>query len=194
MIARISGTVLAWKPPVLLLEVGSIAVEVHVASADWSEPEPGSSQSLHIHMVIRDDAWLLYGFVSEEHRRMFRMLIKLNTIGPAKALAILSHLGLAELCHAIRSGDHHRLSVLPGIGKRIAERLVLDLRERVSDFRLPGGATPIDSASLEDAANALKSLGYSGRDARRAVEQVYANGLDSGELVRRALQELGGGG
>lgn len=192
MLAKINGTVMGWDSPMLLLEVGPLTVEVQVALADWSVPEIGSQQTLHIHMVIRDDAWLLYGFVTEDHRRMFRMLIKLDTIGPAKALAMLSHMSLAEFCGTIRAEDDKKLSSLPGIGQRIAKKIVLDLRERLDDFAVAGddGAV-IDGASQVDAIEALKSLGYSARDARDALQQVYKSGLDTGELVKLALQELG---
>lgn len=192
MLGHIRGKVLAWDAPELLLDVGGMGFDIRVATADWDVPELGSEQTLHTHLVIRDDAWVLYGFASQQHRLMFRLLIKMSKIGPATALGMMCHMSLAEMCTALRNSDIARLTSVPGIGKRSAERLVIEMKDKLAHFE-DSATTPVAyQHAVRDACSALESLGYGVREAQRAVAEVSAEGGSSEELVQRVLQRAGG--
>ena len=165
MIGRLRGVVIEKQPPEVLLEVGGVGYEVHMPmSCFYDLPEIGKEAVIHTHFVVREDAQLLYGFNHKQERALFRELIKTNGVGPKLALAILSGMTTDDLAVAVASEDIKRLSAVPGIGKKTAERLVLELRGKLatgSNLTAPGGlafaATPAEKG---DIVNALLALGY----------------------------------
>ncbi len=195
MIGRLRGTLLEKRPPVLLVDAGGVGYEVEAPmTVFYALPEPGEEITLHTHMVVREDAQLLYGFSERFERELFRSLLRVNGVGPKMALAILSGIEATRLVACIREQDSSALVKIPGVGRKTAERLVLDMSDRLD--RLEGvpatGATaaPVAAGAAGDAMAALESLGYRSRDAERALAGVDAQGLSSEELIRRALQSL----
>ena len=187
MISRISGILIEKSPPTLVVEVGGMAYEIEVPmSTIYDLPNIGEGVTLHTHLLVREDAHLLYGFGKPEEKIAFRQLLKVNGIGAKIALAILSALSLDELRGLVASEDAARLTKVPGIGRKTAERLILELRDKLSH---PDGS--VESAPkpslVEDAISALVSLGYSERDARTSVSKVE-DGLTLPEIIRQTLQ------
>ncbi|MCP9760772.1 Holliday junction branch migration protein RuvA [Aquitalea sp. S1-19] len=194
MIGRLSGTLIEKLPPQIVLDVGGVGYEVDVPMNTYYQlPALGQTATLYTHLVIREDAHLLFGFASKEERQTFRQLIKVSGIGAKIALAILSGMTADELALAIAGEDVKRLSAVPGIGKKTAERLVLELRGKLMTGSLvatPGGlplAMMADDRS--DIIGALLALGYNEKEAAAAIKGMPA---DSGvsEGVRYALKNL----
>jgi len=190
MIGRLHGRLLAKHPPQVLVDVGGIAYEVNVPmSTFYHLPATGAEVTLHTHLVVREDAHLLYGFGSFEERSAFRELIKISGVGARTALAVLSGLSVADLAQAVALQESGRLVKVPGIGKKTAERLLLELKGRLAE-PLPGvaGSTAAPSETA-DILHALVALGYSEKEAAATVK-----GLDSGlgvaEGIRAALKAL----
>lgn len=189
MIGRLTGILLAKQPPQVLLDVNGIGYEIDVPmSTFYNLPATGQSVSFYTHLVVREDAHLLYGFGSEDERHVFRRLIKVSGIGPKVALTILSGLSVGELAQAVASQDAARLVKIPGIGKKTAERLVLELRDKLAQSAVSvssgGRADP-----LGDALNALLALGYNEKEARWAMGQID-DGAGTSEAIRQALKLL----
>ena len=187
MISRISGILIEKSPPTLVVEVGGMAYEIEVPmSTIYDLPNIGEGVTLHTHLLVREDAHLLYGFGKPEEKIAFRQLLKVNGIGAKIALAILSALSLDELRGLVASEDAARLTKVPGIGRKTAERLILELRDKLSH---PDGlvASAPKPSLVEDAISALVSLGYSERDARTSVSKVE-DGLTLPEIIRQTLQ------
>lgn len=199
MIGRLRGILLEKQPPLLVLDVQGVGYEVEAPmSTFYKLPELQQEASLYTHLVVRDDAHLLYGFGSEAERRLFRALIKVNGVGPKLALAILSGIELQDFRRCVNEGDTARLVRLPGVGKKTAERLVIEMRDRLTDWEdkqplnldtPPGSPTIAPPANaVEDAISALVALGYKPQEAGRLVRAVASDGLGSEELIRKALQ------
>ncbi len=196
MIGRLTGKLVEKHPPALLLEVGGVGYELEAPmSTFYALPEPGERITLHTHLVVREDAHLLYGFASCEERQLFRSLIKVNGVGPKLALALLSGITVAEFARSVQEGDTARLVRLPGIGKKTAQRLIVEMRDRlVGDLPpMPSEGAPAAPPVLEDdprrdARSALESLGYKPQEAARLVESVATDGLSSEEIIRCALK------
>lgn len=198
MISRLRGLLLAKTPPLVLVEVGGIGYEVSVPMTTlYQLPEPGDEVILFTHHVVREDAQLLYGFVTTRDRELFRTLIKVNGVGPKMALAIMSGMDSMELLRCVRSNNVKALSQVPGIGKKTAERLVIELRDRLTEWEdastnhAGGGqlVSPVHDAAAE-AESALVALGYKPADAARMV-LAAANELPqagSEALIRLALR------
>src|SRR3982751_5854688 len=161
MIGRLSGVLLEKNPPQLLLDVQGVAYEVDVPmSTFYNLPNTGERVTLFTHLVVREDAHLLYGFASDSERRAFRQLLKVNGIGPRIALAVLSGLSVAELQQAVTLQESGRLTKIPGIGKKTAERLLLELKDKLGvAVTQTVGVNRLPPAS-SDILNALLSLGY----------------------------------
>ncbi|MEW6558770.1 MAG: Holliday junction branch migration protein RuvA [Pseudomonadota bacterium] len=187
MIGRLHGTLLDKTPPQILLDVGGVGYEVDVPmSTLYDLPAVGQSVTLLIHTVIREDAHLLYGFATAGERSTFRELLKISGIGPRIALAVLSGLSVAEIAQAVTQQDSARLTRVPGIGKKTAERLLLELKGKLG-ADLGGAATTVGSTS--DVLQALIALGYSEREAAAAVKALPEGcGVDDG--IRQALKSL----
>jgi len=192
MIGRISGILLEKKPPQILVEAGGIGYEIDVPMSTFFDlPACGEKVVLHTHFAVREDGHFLYGFATHEERAVFRQLIKISGIGARTALGVLSGLPVSELAQAVALQETGRLVKIPGIGKKTAERLLLELRGKFD--ALPGMAQPRPGAPAPnnrgDILNALLALGYSEREALAAMK-----GLDDdiavSEGIRLALRQL----
>jgi Holliday junction DNA helicase RuvA len=190
MIGRLSGILLEKNPPQLLLDVQGVAYEVDVPmSTFYNLPATGEKVTLFTHLVVREDAHLLYGFGSDNERRAFRQLVKISGIGARIALAVLSGLSVAELAQAVTLQESGRLTKIPGIGKKTAERLLLELKDKLgADLTTAVGIHRAPPAS-SDILHALLALGYSDREAVAAVKQL-PEGLAVGDGIRQALKLL----
>lgn len=189
MIGRLSGKLLAKRPPTLLVDVGGVGYEVEAPMSTIFElPSIGAQITLLTHLVVRDDAHLLFGFGTEPERDAFRQLIRISGVGARIALAVLSGMSVDELGRAVSTQDATRLTRVPGIGKKTAERLLLELKGR---FAAPLGADGVaaPAAALADVAHALVALGYSERDADAASRKLSPD-VDVSDGIRQALKSL----
>lgn len=197
MIGRLRGTLLEARPPWLLVEASGVGYEVEAPmTVFYQQPVPGQEIILHTHLVVREDAQLLYGFADRFERELFRALIRVNGVGPKMGLAILSGIEAARLVRCIEEQDTTSLVRVPGIGKKTAERLVIEMRDRLGRLEgapvMPGQApasTPMADAR-QDAVAALEALGYRLRDAEQAVARIEDDSLDSASMIRQALKSL----
>jgi Holliday junction DNA helicase RuvA len=190
MIGRLSGTLVEKNPPQILLDVQGVAYEVDVPmSTFYNLPNLGERVTLVTHLVVREDAHLLFGFGSESERRAFRQLIKISGIGARTALSVLSGLSVAELAQAVTLQESGRLTRIPGIGKKTAERLLLELKDKlgaeVTSAIGVNRAPPVTA----DVLNALVALGYSDKEAVHAVKQL-PDGVAVADGIRQALKIL----
>jgi Holliday junction DNA helicase RuvA len=190
MIGRLTGILVEKNPPQLLLDVQGVGYEVDVPmSTFYNLPGTGERVVLFTHLVVREDAHLLFGFGSEPERRAFRQLVKISGIGARTALSVLSGLSVAELAQAVTMQDTGRLTKIPGIGKKTAERLLLELKDKLGvDLTTTVGvhrAAPV----MSDVLHALLSLGYSDKEAVAAVKKL-PEGLAVGDAIRQALKLL----
>ncbi|MBI2311896.1 MAG: Holliday junction branch migration protein RuvA [Betaproteobacteria bacterium] len=190
MIGRITGTLLEKHPPMVLVDVQGVAYEVDVPmSTFYNLPKTGERVTLHTHLVVREDAHLLFGFATDGERQAFRQLLKISGVGARTALAVLSGLSVADLQQAVASQDTGRLTKVPGIGKKTAERLLLELRDKLSAAAAAAsGGAPAASAG-GDVLNALLALGYNEREASWAIKQLDAS-LPVADGIRQALKLL----
>lgn len=192
MIGSLRGTVLErHEPTTVLLEVGGVGYLCGVTSTTWAELEPGTSAFLHVYHHIREDAELLYGFVESSEKRMFVDLIGAHGVGPAMAMAILSTYSPVALVSIIASGDTAALTVVPGVGKKTAERLMIELKTRFAgrETETGVGVSSVPSASA-DVREALLALGYSNDEVRDTMRQLGTAG-DTESMLRDALALLG---
>lgn len=195
MIGRISGVLLEKRPPQVLLEVHGVAYEIDVPMSTFYQlPTTGNQFTLHTHLIVREDAHLLFGFASENERTTFRQLLKVNGVGARIALAVLSGLSVAELQQAVAAQESGRLVRIPGIGKRTAERLLLELRDKLDVGARADEKSAPDSAAA-DVHNALIALGYNDREAAWAIKQLPVDqpDLPVTEGIRQALKLLSRG-
>jgi Holliday junction DNA helicase RuvA len=188
MIGRLTGILVEKIPPQITLDVQGVGYEVDVPmSTFYNLPAVGERVSLHIHMVVREDGQFLYGFAAENERSVFRQLLKISGVGARIALALLSGMSVTDLAHAVATQDAGRMVKIPGIGKKTAERLLLELRDK-----LPKSAATesIQTPSSDgDILNALLALGYSDKEARAALKLLPENaGVSDG--IRQALKLL----
>ena len=187
MIGRLEGVLRERRPPWLLVDAGGVGYELEAPMTTfYSLPSVGETVVLHTHLAARDDVLCLYGFARRVERDTFRRLLRVSGVGAKVALALLSGLDADALARCVRAGDAAGLARIPGIGKRTAEKLLFELRDR-----LPGaGGTAAEVAEepLAEAVAALSSLGFSANEAQRRVAAVDAAGLDSEGIVRAALR------
>jgi len=194
MIGRISGILIEKNPPSITVDVQGLGYEVDVPmSTFYNLPATGEKVSLHTHLIVREDGHFLYGFASQDERAAFRQLLKISGIGARTALAVLSGMSVTELAQAVTLQEAGRLTKVPGIGKKTAERLLLELRDRLPKTLAGGGAkvgageTAFDVAS--DIMNALLSLGYNEREALGATKGLAAD-VSVSDGIRQALKLL----
>jgi holliday junction DNA helicase RuvA len=191
MIGRLSGTLLEKNPPQILLDVGGVGYEIEVPmSTFYNLPGTGERVSLRTHLAIREDAHVLYGFASEDERMAFRQLLKISGIGARTALAVLSGLSVSELASAVALQESGRLTKIPGIGKKTAERLLLELRDKLAKA-LPGvasGSIVVNDAQ-SDIVHALLALGYNEKEAAAALKGLPAD-VSVSDGIRAALKLL----
>ncbi len=192
MIGSIAGVLTLKAPPHLQLEVGGIGYEIEAPmSTFYGLPAVGERTRLLTHLVVREDAHLLYGFATEGERALFRQLLKISGIGPRIALAILSGVSDAAFAHAVREQDAAALMRIPGVGRKTAERLIVEMRDRL-DASAPAGpsAAHLVSGAEAEAYSALVALGYKPQEATKLLKAVDTEGqkLTTEEMIRRALQ------
>ena len=186
MIGRLTGKLVAKHPPQILLDVGGVAYELDVPmSTFFNLPATGEAVTLHSHLLVREDAHILYGFATVEERTAFRQLIRISGVGARTALSVLSGLSVAELAQAVTLQDTARLTKVPGIGKKTAERLLLELKGKLAD----AGSSEAKGGAGGDVLNALLGLGYSEKEALNAVKGLPP-GLAVAEGIRAALKAL----
>ena len=190
MIGRLTGILLEKNPPQLLLDVQGVGYEVDVPmSTFYNLPGTGERITLWTHLVVREDAHLLFGFGSDNERRAFRQLLKITGVGARTALSVLSGLSVAELAQAVTMQETGRLTKIPGIGKKTAERLLLELKDKLgADLTAVVGVFKAPPAS-SDILHALLALGYSDKEAVAAVKRL-PEGLGVGDGIRQALKLL----
>ena len=194
MIGRITGVLIEKNPPLITIDVHGLGYEVDVPmSTFYNLPANGEKVTLYTHLVVREDAHLLYGFGNDSERAAFRQLLKISGIGPRMALAVLSGMSVTELAQAVTLQEAGRLTKVPGIGKKTAERLLLELRDRLPKTLASGGAkvgagdTAPDTSS--DVLNALLALGYNEREAVSAMKALTPETSVS-DGIRQALKML----
>jgi len=201
MIGRIRGYLVHKQAPVILVEAGGVGYELHVPMTTlFRLPELGSEVSLVTHFVVREDAQLLFGFIEEGDRSLFRELIKVSGVGPKLALTILSGMDAHSFARCVQRDDLSALIALPGVGKKTAERLLVEMRDKLKDGllraspgqdRADGAAATVSIDIVADAEGALISLGYKPQEASRMVTAVNDDSvMDSEELIRRALKSM----
>ncbi|MCU7959820.1 MAG: Holliday junction branch migration protein RuvA [gamma proteobacterium symbiont of Bathyaustriella thionipta] len=197
MIGRLTGKVIDRQPPMLLLDVGGVGYELQAPLSTFTHLDKADETVvLHTHLIVRDDAHLLFAFATLQERDMFRGLLKINGVGAKMALGILSGMTAEELCQCVNNGDIHSLTRLPGIGKKTAERLIVEMKDRIGKLLgdLPAASgQPASTGSrarepLAEAVEALIALGYKPADASRMVQAVNSDGLRSDEIIRLALK------
>ena len=190
MIGKVTGVLLEKNPPQIVIEAAGVGYEIEVPmSTFYNLPASGERVALLTHLVVREDAHLLYGFGTESERRAFRQLLKISGVGPRIALAVLSGMSVGELVEAIAAQDSGRLVKVPGIGKKTAERLLLELKGKLGSEALAGVAVNRDKPTASDVTNALLGLGYSDKEAQLAVKHL-PEGLSVSEGIRQALRSL----
>ncbi|HOW76511.1 MAG TPA: Holliday junction branch migration protein RuvA [Candidatus Competibacteraceae bacterium] len=197
MIGRLRG-LLVWKqPPYLLIDAHGVGYELEASLTTFQTlPETGAEVTLLTHLTVREDAHTLYGFANPAERSLFRHLIRVTGIGPRLALLILSGMSVELFSRCIRDGDSASLTRLPGVGKKTAERLIIEMRDRIGELdlrsatvRLPEGQmAPPAIHPVDDAISALVALGYKLPDASRMVQSLDTDGLTSEVIIRQALQ------
>ena len=188
MIGRLTGILLEKNPPQVLLDVHGVGYEVDVPmSTFYNLPGNGEKVTLLTHFIVREDGQFLYGFASESERYAFRQLIKISGVGGRMAPGLLSGLSVGDLAQAIARQESGRLTKIPGIGKKTAERLLLELKGKLADA-LPSAAFAVED-SQHDILNALLALGYNDREASAAMKQLPA-GLSTSDGIRQALKLL----
>ena len=190
MIGRLHGTLVEKNPPQLLLDVQGVAYEVDVPmSTFYNLPNLGDKVTLFTHLVVREDAHLLYGFGSDNERRAFRQLIKISGVGARTALSVLSGMSVTELAQTVTMQEPGRLTKIPGIGKKTAERLLLELKDKLGADLSTGIGVNRAAPATSDVLNALLSLGYSDKEALHAVKQL-PEGVTVTDGIKQALKLL----
>jgi Holliday junction DNA helicase RuvA len=188
MIGRLTGILVEKNPPQITLDVVGVGYEVDVPmSTFYHLPATGEKVTLHTHLAVREDAHQLFGFATEAERAAFRQLLKISGIGARTALAVLSGLSVAELAQAVAAQEVGRLMKIPGIGKKTAERLLLELRDRLKGVVAVAPAAA--QTASNDILNALLALGYNEREAQAALKALPA-GVSVSDGIRQALKSL----
>ncbi|TKB57613.1 Holliday junction branch migration protein RuvA [Ferrimonas aestuarii] len=206
MIGRLSGTLIEKQAPEVLIDCGGVGYEVQLPMTSFYQlPAEGEPCTLSIHFVVREDAQLLYGFASKQERALFRELIKTNGIGPKMALAILSGMSAEQFVQAVQRDDITSITKVPGVGKKTAERLVVEMRDRMNKFAATLATPSADAFALgnpventyitapdakEDAIAALEALGYKATVAKKTVDKVHSAGATSEQLIKDALKAM----
>jgi Holliday junction DNA helicase RuvA len=201
MIGRIAGELVEKTPPTILIDVAGVGYEVEVPLTTMTRlPSTGAQIVIYTHFVVREDAQLLYGFFDQQERQVFRSLIRVNGVGPKLALAILSGMDIGEFVTCIKSNDVQALVRLPGVGKKTAERLIIEMKDRLDEWGVgdvsEGGSATLSAtasarATLRDAETALIALGYKPQEAMRAITALKDTNLDVEGLIKEALKRMG---
>jgi Holliday junction DNA helicase RuvA len=206
MIGRIRGTVVEKQPPEILIDVAGVGYEIQIPMTSFYQlPDIGMEACVYTHFVVREDAQLLFGFADKNERAVFRELIKANGVGPKLALTILSGMSGQQFMHCVGNEDITALVKLPGVGKKTAERLVIEMRDRFKKLSLQQESTSTAGAdggqviqntfitsndAKEEALSALLALGYKAPQASKIINSVYVKEITSEELIREALRAM----
>ena len=199
MLGRLRGTLAEKQPPHILLDVNGVGYELEVPMTTlYQLPAAGENCTLYTHLVVREDAQLLYGFFNKQQRDFFRELIRLNGVGPKLALALMSSLEVNEMIACVQAEDIKRLMKVPGVGKKTAERLLVELKDRFKAWETSPSMgslvidMPVDAASdaKQDAISALESLGFKSQEASKAIAAIKDSDLTSEQLIRMALKGM----
>jgi len=210
VIGRLSGTIAEKSPPEILIECAGVGYEVTMPMTSiYALPELNELAIIYTHFVVREDAQLLYGFANKIERKLFRLLIKVNGVGPKLALAVLSAMSADQFVSCVRHDDVSGIVKIPGVGKKTAERLLIEMRDRLKDWQMSStpatDAMPVQLSAEQtfvnsindspynnkgDATNALISLGYKQVQADKAVKLVYTDGMSSEDIIRYALKSM----
>lgn len=195
MIGRLHGQLISKTPPQILIDCHGVGYEVEAPMTTiWALPELNQTVTLLTHLVVRDDAHLLFGFATEAERTLFRSLLKVSGIGAKVALSILSGIETDEFVRCVNAGDSQRLTALPGIGKKTAERLVVEMRDRVADLPnqtvIAGEPVAPTADAASDAVSGLVALGYKPAEASKLIHALDADNKTSEDLIREALKNL----
>ena len=204
MIGRLRGLLLEKIAPEILIECGGVGYEVTMPMTSiYALPELNQEAIVYIHFVVREDAQLLYGFANKIERRLFRLLIKVNGVGPKLGLAILSSMSADQFVSCVTHNDLTTIVKIPGVGKKTAERLLIEMRDRLKDWQSESNTSTSDISLIVahhdnavindekgDAINALISLGYTQGQADKAIRTVYQNNMKSEDIIRNALKSM----
>lgn len=200
MIGRLKGTLISNQPPELLVDVGGVGYEVQCPlSTVFALPAVGQEVTLITHLSVREDAHVLFGFATSKERVLFRALIKISGVGPKLALAILSGMETDRFLLSIQDQDPATLVKIPGVGKKTAERLIVEMKDKLSAIgsdgpllssSAPSGFGAIEQDAKQDAESALISLGYKPAQAQKAIEKVAVDGQTSEAIIRAALRQI----
>lgn len=192
MIGRITGKLIAKQPPLLLIDVMGVGYELEAPmSTFYKLPPVGETVSLLTHLTVREDAHLLFGFAMASEKGLFRDLIKISGVGPKLALSILSGVNVEDFWGMVRAGDTARLTKIPGVGKKTAERLVIEMRDKAGAAEstgIPGTALGATAGPLQEARAALTALGYKPAEIQRFTEAVYKDGMTTEQIIQEALK------
>ena len=200
MIGRLRGVLIEKKAPSLVIDVNGVGYEVEAPMTTFYElPKVGEEVTIYTHLVVREDAHLLFGFIKESDRALFRSLIKVSGVGGKLALALLSGMPSTDFVKTVRSNDIASLTRIPGVGKKTAERLIIEMRDRLKELLpesqeaeqpavAPDEGMPPDE--IKDAVSALIALGFKPPEASRMVSGIDTKGLPSEEIIRQALQSV----
>jgi Holliday junction DNA helicase RuvA len=200
MISFLRGKVFNKQPPLLEIDVNGVGYQVSASmNTFYRLPEEGEQTTLLTHMVVREDAQLLFGFAEAQERELFRKLIKVNGVGSKLALAILSNMAVDEFVSCVADSDAAALVKMPGVGKKTAERLIVEMRDKLSSWASTTTTTSTSSTDLptaisqviQDATSALVALGYKPQDAAKSVKRIATADLSREELIKLALQQIG---
>ncbi len=196
MIGRLQGVLLTKQPPEILVDVNGVGYEVEVPLSLFGElPDTGQQVTLVTHLQITENSHSLYGFIQAGQRQLFRSLLKISGVGAKMALAILSGMNPAEFTSAIQAGDVTGLTRIPGVGKKTAERLVMELRDKLADSETAGvqaGTVSGSAGAKAEARHALEALGYKPVEAERLIKHVADDEMPAEAIIRAALQQAGG--
>lgn len=193
MIGRLTGKILEKNPPEVLLEISGIGYEILCPMSTFYEMGADTNLMLHTHLQVKEDAHTLYGFISKDEKTLFRELIRVNGIGPKVALAILSHLNIASLMNAVAMEDDVLLAKTPGIGKKTAQKLIVELKDRLEKLELSSTQYQKITGSntnpnTQKASSALQALGFKVKEADKMLDAISDDSLSTEELIRLALQ------
>ena len=194
MIARLSGTLIDKHPPLMVIDVGGVGYEVEAPLSVVPDlPENGQEIVILTHLQVKEDGHTLYGFASESQRTLFRQLLKISGIGAKLALTILSGASGDDLARFVAEGDSASLTRLPGIGKKTAERIIIELKDKLDGFDvsascLPGASAAIVKGPVGEASKALGALGYKPAEANRLIRSVLKPDMSTEEIIRSALK------
>jgi Holliday junction DNA helicase RuvA len=196
MIARLAGTLIHKQPPLMVIDVAGVGYEVEAPlTVFYDLPETGQPVVILTHLAVKDDSHTLYGFSSEAERTLFRQLLKISGIGAKLALTILSGASGDDLARYVTESDAASLTRLPGIGKKTAERIIIELRDKLDIIPFAGGTSPrpgsdVPGDAVSEATHALTALGYKPQEVSRMVRNAAEPDMAAEEIIRRALQSM----